>query len=159
MAADTLPLPPAAELIDAAREAMRAIPDPPGATEKLKQAVAKQRRAAANRILDQWAPAIDQMTDSSGAAAFMGYASGDTIRRLRRQTRADGTRGWPEPDTVFGWQQDGPSLGGGAPRAKMQAWKFRTIVLAKAEAPGRGAPGRPGRREDWHATHVTPRQG
>jgi len=141
MSADTLPLPPAAELIEAARHAIQA-----------------GGREAANKVLDKYAPAIDQLTGSSGAAEFMGYASGDTIRRLRRQTRADGTPGWPEPDAVFGWQQDGPGLGGGAPRAKMQAWKFRTIVLAKAEAPGRGAPGRPGRREDWHATHVTPQQ-
>jgi hypothetical protein len=131
---DLANLPPAGELIAAARAAMQA--DGP---------------EAASKALDEYAPGIDQYVNTQGAAEFMGYADAGTVRRMRRRKRADGTAEWPAPDQEFGWQERHYG-----PGPKWAVWKLRTIVLARAEAPGRGHPGRAGNREDWHATHVKP---
>ncbi|HEV3380744.1 MAG TPA: hypothetical protein VG142_07165 [Trebonia sp.] len=87
--------------------------------------------AAANKRLDQWAPTIDQLVDLSGAAAFLGLKGPDSIRRNIFRTRVDGTAYWPEPDAKFG---------------RSKAWKIRSIVLNRAQAPGRGHPGLAKRR-------------
>lgn len=114
-------LPDAAVLIEAARQAMREIPADP-----LDRArTAELRREAASRALDQWAPAVDEMTDLAGAAEFLG-ARLDTVKRRRWRARADGTPDWPDPDVEAG---------------QARAWKFRTIVLHQAGTPGRGRHG------------------
>jgi hypothetical protein len=100
-------LPPKDELIAAAREAMAGV--------KGKAA----RRAAARRALNQYAPAIDQLADVAAATEFMGFARG-TIARISQRIREDGSREWPEPDLRVG----------GRP-----AWKYRSIVICRAEAP------------------------
>jgi hypothetical protein len=118
-------LPNAEELITAARTAMNKIhrrdPD--------EQATARLK--AGSKALDRWAPDIDQLTDLKGAAAFLGYTGGaPTITRMRQRTRVDGTPEWPEPDARFG---------------RSDAWRYRTIVLSRASAPGHGHPGLPRR--------------
>ena len=113
-------LPDAAVLIEAARTAMREA-----------QGTRRDPAKSANRALDRWAPGIDQLTDIAGAARFLGLKSVHSLRRNLWRTRADGTRAWPEPDQVFAG-----GFGGDTP-----AWTYRTIVLHRAEAPGRGHPG------------------
>lgn len=117
-------LPDAGTLIAAARAAMTGIevPADPGKAAK----ATERRHRAAGRALDKWAPAIDEMTDLAGAAAFLRLKGPDSLRRRRFRIRADGTRDWPEPDQQFG---------------RSPAWKLRTIVIHQAEAPGRGHPG------------------
>ena len=114
-------LPDAATLIGAARQAMRDVQpvprDPAKASEK--------RRQAASRVLDEWAPAIDEIASLAGAAAFLG-ARTDSLRRRQWRARADGTPDWPEPDMELG---------------HAKGWKYRTIVLHQAQAPGRGNQG------------------
>lgn len=108
-------LPDAQTLIAAARKAMTGITgDSPEAGE--------QRREAASRALDRWAPAIDELTDYAGAARFLGLAVG-SVRRMKGRTLADGTRQWPEPDGRFG---------------ASPAWRYRTIVIGRARSPGHG---------------------
>lgn len=116
----TANLPPAAILIEAACTAMNN---------------ARTRRRdpvkAANKTLDQWAPAIDAEADSQRAADFLGYKGGArTVSRMRApdQTRADGTPGWPERDNRYG---------------RSDVWRYRTIVLHMAGRPGQGRPGAP----------------
>ena len=115
----TANLPPAPVLIEAARAAMN-------------EASAHKRNPvkAANRALDRWKPAIDQPTDTAGAAAFLGYKNPATVTRMRApdRTRADGTPEWPAPDHRYG---------------RSDVWRYRTIVLSRAAAPGRGHPGAP----------------
>lgn len=107
-------LPSAQALIDVACEAMRAHPGEPV--------------EAASQALDRWAPAIDQLADTSRAAAFLGYTSPHTVKRKRWRTRADGSPEWPkpEPGNTFG---------------RSPAWPYRAIILHLAQAPGRGHPG------------------
>lgn len=122
-------LPDADTLITAARKAMTEAGDDPD-----------RRRQAATRALDAWAPAIDQYADVAGAALFTGLAA-ESIRRMKRRLREDGTRQWPEPDSRFG----------GSP-----VWHYRTIVIARAEAPGHGHPGmRLGRTNAGKRRHPT----
>lgn len=76
--------------------------------------------------LDAYAPAIDGQADLTAAAAFMGVTY-KSARTLRSRTRADGSPAWPKPDAQYG---------------QAPVWTYRTLVLFKASAPGRGAPGR-----------------
>src|SRR5580704_15044573 len=112
-------LPDAATLIEVARQAMREVQpiprDPAAATEK--------RRRIAGKALDQYAPAIDEVVDLTGAAAFLGLRGPDSLRRRQWRARADGTPDWPKPDLELG---------------QSKGWKLRTIVIHQAEAPGRG---------------------
>jgi hypothetical protein len=126
-------LPDAKTLIGAARAAMAAIPGLPAGPEdggtaraRAKAETAARRHEAASTALDQWAPAIDEMTDLAGAARFLGLKGPDSLRRRKFRIRADGTREWPGPDATFG---------------RSAAWKYRTIVIHQAAAPGRGHPG------------------
>jgi hypothetical protein len=122
MAMSATALPHADELIAAAKQAMEeAEPLPANPA-----AATSKRRQAANRVLDQWKPAIDELTDPAGAAEFLGLAGRDSIRKKQFRTRIDGTPEWPEPDQRFG---------------RSPAWAYRTIVIHLAEAPGRGHPG------------------
>ena len=126
---------------------MREVPDPPAeaaeAAEAARQRVAARRHTAASKALDQWAPAIDQLTDQIGAAAFTGLTY-NSVRRKRNRTRADGTREWPEPDPRFRPDDAGESrFPGGTGARKTALWTYRAIVLHLAEAPGRGHPGAP----------------
>jgi hypothetical protein len=111
-------LPGAATLIEAARQAMREVPDDPLDRER----TTARRRRAASSALDQWVPVVDEITDLAGAAVFLG-ARLDTLKRRRWRARADGTPDWPRPDIEVG---------------RTAGWKYRTIVLHQAEAPGRG---------------------
>lgn len=142
----TVTLPDAQELIRIAREAMAQVPAvPAGATERARKLAAERRRKAASRALDRFAPAIDEEIDTTAAAAFVGYADPGTIRTLRRRTRADGTRYWPEPDRKFSPSSDPLGRGGGS-----AVWKYRTIVIAQAEAPGKGRTTVPDGRPKWN---------
>lgn len=85
---------------------------------------------AANRTLDQWAPAVDELTDIAGAAAFAGLSPA-SVRKMRLRRRADGTPEWPGRDKRFG---------------RSDVWAYRTIVLHLAAAPGRGNRGDTGHR-------------
>jgi hypothetical protein len=115
-------LPPAAELIGYAKAAM----EQAGPLPANPASAVSMRRQAASKALDQWKPQIDQLTDMEGAAAFLGLAGADSVRRKRHRTRTDGTPEWPAEDKMFG---------------RSPAWMFRTIVIHLAEAPGRGHPG------------------
>ena len=121
---------------------MREVPDPPaGATEAIKQRAAARRRTAASKALDQWAPAIDDLTDQIGAAKFTGLTY-NSVRRKRNRIRADGTREWPEPDPRFRRDEGEESrFPGGTGARKSALWTYRAIVLHLADAPGRGHPG------------------
>lgn len=115
-------LPDSKELIAGVKEAMAqagTFGDPPAR-------LRAKRRAAGNKFLDRYKPGIDQLTDISGAARFLGLKGPDSLRRRQFRKRADGTPDWPESDEVFG---------------RSKAWTYRTIVLHQAEAPGRGHPG------------------
>lgn len=119
-------LPAAAELVEVARTAMReagGLPSDPGLARQ-------KRREAASMALDRWAPDIDAMTDLAGAAKFLGLKSAVSLRQNKFRTRADGTPAWPDPDDSFG------VVG----RGRSDVWKLRTIVIHRAESPGRGGP-------------------
>jgi hypothetical protein len=136
-------LPPAQALIDIARTAaMKAAPAIPDDPDKAAEARETRLQAAAS-ALNQWAPAVDQMTDIAGAAAFLGRKSDHSIRRKRFRPRADGTMEWPEPDATFG---------------RSPAWKYRTIVAHLAAAPGRGHPGATLGRTNEHKPWTYPRK-
>jgi hypothetical protein len=129
-------LPDAQTLINAARAAMATVPDaPPGAGDAAKLRVVERRRRAASGALDAWKPAIDQEINTPQATVFMGYSKG-TIAKLRQRKRIDQTPEWPEPDNRY-FPSDDPLGRGGGP----VVWKVRTIIIARAEAPGRGHPG------------------
>lgn len=106
---------------------MRQVQRLPADPERARQ----KRREAASKALDQWAPAIDAMTDLAGAARFLGLKSATSLRQNKFRKRADGSPAWPEPDDSFG------KLG----RGRSDVWKLRTIVIHRAESPGRGHPG------------------
>lgn len=112
-------MPDAATLIGVARQAMREVQPVP----RDPAAAAEKRHRAASKALDQYAPAIDELVDLAGAAAFLGLRGPDSLRRRQWRARADGTPDWPEPDVELG---------------QSKGWKLRTIVLHQAEAPGRG---------------------
>jgi len=76
--------------------------------------------------LDRWMPWIDELTDIDGAARFLGIQA-RSISRARLRIRADKTPEFPNPDRIFG---------------RSPAWRFRTLVLARAASPGRGGSGR-----------------
>jgi hypothetical protein len=88
----------------------------------------ERARAAANRALDQWKPAIDELADISEAAAFLRFKDPGTITKKMQRTRHDGTPEWPEPDEMLG---------------RSRGWTYRTIVREMAMAPGQGRPGIP----------------
>jgi hypothetical protein len=122
IAVDDPNLPPAKELIDMARAAMAQVTPVPSDPEKARE----KRHQAAAKVLDKFKPEIDKLTDLTGAAKFLGLKGPDSLRRNMFRQRADGTPAWPEPDDQFG---------------RSKAWRFRTIVIHQAEAPGRGHPG------------------
>jgi hypothetical protein len=132
-------LPDAKDLIAAARAAMADAQNIPSAP----AAAREKRRETANKVLDQWKPAIDELTDFAGAAAFLGLKGPDSLKRLKYSPRVDGTPGWPEPDQKFG---------------RTPAWKYRTIVLHRAESPGRGHPGATLGRTNAHKPWDAPRK-
>lgn len=80
----------------------------------------------AGRLLDQYAPEIDELADVSAAADWLGI-SASSIYRERSRQRADGSAAWPAPDAKFG---------------RSGAWRYRTLVLHRAGMPGRGSAGR-----------------
>lgn len=112
-------LPEAAVLIEAARQAADETANLPGDPVK----AAERRRQAASRALDQWKPAIDELTDFTGAARFLGVRDAGTLRRRQFRVRLDGTKGWADPDAKLGGRK---------------GWRLRTIVLHEALSPTRG---------------------
>lgn len=114
-------LPDAATLIAAAREAIASVTDNPLDREE----TTRRRRRAASAALDKWAPAVDEMTDRDGAAAFLGI-SRDLVKRRMWRARADGTPDWPKPDVEAG---------------NARTWKYRTLAVFEASRPGRGRHG------------------
>jgi hypothetical protein len=135
-------LPEAQVMITAAKAVMSQVKPLTGESP---EATRERRHEAADAVLNQWAPSIDALTDINGAAEFLGLKGADSLRRARWRKRADGTPGWPEPDEEF---SAGPSAN--ATRS-VPTWRLRTIVLHRAEAPGRGHPGYTGNR-DWDRT-------
>jgi len=114
-------------LVQAARGAMAAVPPVSAAWGTLERTLYDgKRRKAASKALDQWAPAIDVLTDSAGAARFLGYKSAESVRRKVFRNRRDGTPEWPEHDEKYG---------------RSRTWAYRTIVIHQAMAPGRGSAG------------------
>ena len=109
-------LPPASDLIARARAILRA-----GGTVE-----------DASRMLDEYAPAVDELADAEASAAWLGITTG-TVYQERSRTRASGAAGWPDPDVTAG---------------RSGAWRYRTLVLHRAGMPGRGSAGRgrPARR-------------
>jgi hypothetical protein len=115
-------LPDSRTLIEAARAAMNAVQPARGDTP---DAIAAKRRQAASRALDAWAPHIDELADFAGVAAFLGLKGPNSLKRNAYRIRSDGSRMMPDPDATFG---------------RTPAFKYRSIVLSQAEAPGRGHP-------------------
>lgn len=76
-------------------------------------------------VLDAF-PGVDEFADLAAAADFLGVSYG-SARTLRGRRRRDGSPSWPEPDYRFG---------------PAPVWRYRTLILHRATAPGRGAPGR-----------------
>ena len=124
---DGLDLPPAAELVAEAKAAMAGVTRLPRDPEAAQEA----RRRAASRALDQWKPGIDTLVDLSNAASFLGMRSYDSLKRNKYRKRADGSRMWPAADET----------GGRVGRGRAERWTLRTIVIHRAESPGRGHPG------------------
>lgn len=78
-------------------------------------------------VLDQCEPIIDELADATRLAEWTGLKPG-SIYRMSQRTLSDGSPEWPEQDDRFG---------------NSKVWRYRTIVVHRAAAPGRGAPGRP----------------
>jgi hypothetical protein len=76
--------------------------------------------------LDAYTPAIDELTDTAGAAAWLGLSAA-SIYRDRNRLRPDRTPAWPPADRQFG---------------RSPAWTYRTLVLHRLAMPGRGSAGR-----------------
>src|ERR1017187_961274 len=76
--------------------------------------------------LDAYSPAIDEDTDTAGAAAWLGIERASIWRESHRR-RPDAPPRWPKPDY--------PASRGGS-------WRYRTLVLHRASMPGRGSAGR-----------------
>jgi hypothetical protein len=82
----------------------------------------------ANRLLDSYRPAIDQLTDMQGAATFLGLAY-NSIQRMRHLPPLVGS-GRPvmaPPDQIVS--------------GRYPVWSYRTLVLHWAQRPGLGGPG------------------
>jgi hypothetical protein len=119
---DPADLPPAAELIEIAREGRRlgwkyaAI----GAGEDADPAILKAAAGlAASASLDVYAPEIDRLINTQQAAEWL-----DLKPRTIYQARNDGK--WPDSDL---------------PDSRSPFWRCRTLILFLAARPGRGAPG------------------
>ena len=76
--------------------------------------------------LDKYAPAIDELADMPAAAAFLGIQA-KSITRARERTRGDGSPDFAPPDRWF---------------SRSPTWRYRTLVLHRAAAPGRGGSGK-----------------
>lgn len=103
-------LPSCGELVEVVREALRT-----------------GGREAAMRVLDGYAPAIDELADVAQAAEWIGISRA-SVYRERSRRRADGAAAWPEPDRTFG--------------GRSGAWTYRTLALHRASMPGQGSAGR-----------------
>ena len=110
-------LPPADELIAAVKAAIAAGNDP-------------------SAVLDQYAPAIDELADAQETAGWLGISRA-SIYQFRSRTNADGSPQWPASDV---------------PKGRSGLWRYRTIVLHRATMPGQGSAGRGRPAADRRAT-------
>jgi len=74
----------------------------------------------ASRALDPWAPAVDELADAAAAARFLGLKVTTVYMERWRGT-------WPPSDVPLG---------------RSGLWRYRTLVLHRAQMPGRGSAGR-----------------
>lgn len=73
--------------------------------------------------LDKYAPEVDELADTAEIAAWLGIQP-QTIHRERKRIRVGRNwRTWPDEDRMAG---------------RTPMWKWRTIIVHRADAPGKG---------------------
>ena len=77
-------------------------------------------------VLDRYAPAVDVLADASAAGAFLGMSRA-SVYQERSRCNADGSPRWPASDV---------------PAGRSGLWKYRTLILHRAQMPGQGSAGR-----------------